>query len=230
MPSNEQKRPRSRRAPAGAGRGERTRRDILEAALRVIARDGVHGATHRAIALEAGVQLSLTTYYFTDLGDLVANAFRSFAESGNDELDALWKTAFAYLDRAAPLATATPAVRRRVRDYVLTRMVGYVTDKIEHQPVGLAVEHQFFFGALNDARLTALAAQHRARLVAPMVELCRRFGSPQPEIDADLLFGTVIRLEYEALLAPGDGAGGQRRRTAIRGTLARLLDLLLGLD
>ena len=35
-------------------RGEQTRQKILEATLRVIARDGVRGTTHRAVAREAG--------------------------------------------------------------------------------------------------------------------------------------------------------------------------------
>jgi DNA-binding transcriptional regulator YbjK len=228
MPTNHKRPARAHRQAGTAtrSRGARTRREILDAALRVIAREGVRGATHRAIAVEAGVQLSLTTYYFTDLGELVASAFEAFMDRGNAELESLWAAAFVYLDRTGPLADADVATRRRVRDYALRGIVGYVSEKIAYQPVGLAVEHQFFFEALNDARLTELAARHRARLVAPMIELCRRFGSPQPETDADLLFGTIIRLEYESLLAP---ASARLRRASLRRSLGRLLDLLLRL-
>jgi DNA-binding transcriptional regulator YbjK len=51
-------------------RGGQTRQKILDATLRVIAREGVRGTTHRAIASEADVQLSLTTYYFKDLNEM----------------------------------------------------------------------------------------------------------------------------------------------------------------
>ena len=50
-------------------KGEKTRQKILAATLRVIASEGVRGTTHRVIAKEAGVQLSLTTYYFKDLNE-----------------------------------------------------------------------------------------------------------------------------------------------------------------
>ena len=60
---------RARRA-----RGEQTRLKILDAVLKVIAREGTRGVTHRSVAAEAGVQLSLTTYYFSDIGALIREA------------------------------------------------------------------------------------------------------------------------------------------------------------
>jgi DNA-binding transcriptional regulator YbjK len=65
---------RSRSTPARRQRGERRRREILEAALRVIGRDGVAGLTHRAVADEAGVSLAATTYYFASKADLLREA------------------------------------------------------------------------------------------------------------------------------------------------------------
>ena len=50
-------------------KGEQTRNKILEAAIEVIAKLGVKGTTHRAVALQADTQLSLTTYYFKDIKD-----------------------------------------------------------------------------------------------------------------------------------------------------------------
>ena len=80
-------------------KGEMTRQKILAATLRVIARDGVRGTTHRAIAKEAGVQLSLTTYYFKDLGELISLAFEVFMERDHGTLAAQWQKAFRYLDQ-----------------------------------------------------------------------------------------------------------------------------------
>lgn len=57
-----------RRDPAGR------RAAILEAALTVIARDGVARASHRAIATEAAVPLGSTTYYFPSLNALIEEA------------------------------------------------------------------------------------------------------------------------------------------------------------
>src|SRR4051794_40445890 len=57
------------------------RRDrIIDAALDVIAADGVRGATHRRIAAHANVPLGSMTYYFTSIDELLDEAFRRFAD------------------------------------------------------------------------------------------------------------------------------------------------------
>lgn len=52
-------------------RGEKKRRAIIEATLRVIERDGVAGVTHRSVAREAGVPTTASTYYFATLDELL---------------------------------------------------------------------------------------------------------------------------------------------------------------
>ncbi|MBY8850757.1 TetR family transcriptional regulator [Saccharothrix longispora] len=52
-------------------RGERRRRALLEAALRVVERDGVAGVGHRSVAREAGVPATSATYYYATLDDLL---------------------------------------------------------------------------------------------------------------------------------------------------------------
>ena len=49
---------------------EQRRRLILEAALRIVIREGVRGIRHRAVAKEADVPLAATTYYFKDIQEL----------------------------------------------------------------------------------------------------------------------------------------------------------------
>lgn len=52
-------------------RGDRRRREILEATLRVVERDGVAGVSHRSVAREARVPTTSTTYYYATLDDLL---------------------------------------------------------------------------------------------------------------------------------------------------------------
>ena len=52
-------------------RGEKKRRAIIEATLRVIERDGIAGVTHRSVAREAGVPTTASTYYFATLDELL---------------------------------------------------------------------------------------------------------------------------------------------------------------
>ena len=49
---------------------------VVEAAWRVVAAQGVHGATMRGIAAEAGVTTGFVTHYFDDKGELLAEVLR----------------------------------------------------------------------------------------------------------------------------------------------------------
>lgn len=59
---------------------EQRRQDILDAAMRIVVRDGVRAVRHRAVAAEAGVPLSATTYYFKDIDDLLTDTFAQYVE------------------------------------------------------------------------------------------------------------------------------------------------------
>lgn len=67
-------------------RGEKKRRAIVEAALRVIERDGVAGVTHRSVAREAGVPTTASTYYFATLDDLLIATLLWACEESCDEM------------------------------------------------------------------------------------------------------------------------------------------------
>ncbi|GIG34904.1 TetR/AcrR family transcriptional regulator [Cellulomonas pakistanensis] len=65
-----------REVPNDPGRRER----ILDAALDVVAEQGVHGTTHRRIAARAGVPLGSLTYYFSGIDEILAEAFARLAD------------------------------------------------------------------------------------------------------------------------------------------------------
>ncbi len=197
-------------------RGEQTRRKILHATLNVIARDGVRGTTHRAIAREAGVQLSLTTYYFRDLNELISLAFRIFMDRDYGATTEQWQKAFRYLDQFSPTDLDDDGTRRRIVDYCTKRIVDHVRLGLTEHQEGLAVEHHFFYEALNDAELQELSALHRDRLLQPMVRFCEYFNVTDPETDARLLLGTITRLEYEALPHAPDDVNYRSIRNEIR--------------
>lgn len=57
-------------------RAQRTRARIAQGAIEVLARAGVAGLTHRAVARAAGVGLAATTYHFDTKADILAEASR----------------------------------------------------------------------------------------------------------------------------------------------------------
>ena len=53
------------------------REEIVEAARRIILREGIEAATTRAIAREAGYSNGVLTHYFADKDDIMLSALRS---------------------------------------------------------------------------------------------------------------------------------------------------------
>lgn len=76
--------------------------EILEAACRVVVRDGAHGLRMAAVAEEAGVSKALVHYYFATRRDLLRHAFSRSDES--------WQAALA--ERLAEVSTGAERVER----------------------------------------------------------------------------------------------------------------------
>jgi TetR/AcrR family transcriptional regulator, regulator of biofilm formation and stress response len=55
-------------------RGAARRRQLVDAALAVLERDGIAGLTHRAVADQAGVPLASASYHFAGIDDLIVTA------------------------------------------------------------------------------------------------------------------------------------------------------------
>ncbi|MEE4191591.1 MAG: TetR family transcriptional regulator [Halieaceae bacterium] len=194
MPSAEKK-DRKRRS-----KGEQTREMILDGALRVLARDGLRGVTHRAVAAEAGVQLSLTTYYFKDIDALIEQAFELFCERARPTNENIWTTLFDYMDRYSPAELRKNAVRERICADLADMATDIILQGVAEKPEGLAVEQVFLSSVPQAENLREMATQHRQSLLNPLVRLCSLVNKRDPEIDAALLLDTMTRLEYEALL------------------------------
>jgi TetR/AcrR family transcriptional regulator, regulator of biofilm formation and stress response len=62
-------------------RGLRRRAVLVEAVLVVVAREGLAGVTHGAVAAEAGLPRSAVSHHFASLDDLLAAALRSGTEA-----------------------------------------------------------------------------------------------------------------------------------------------------
>ena len=80
---------------------------ILDAALTVVERHGVHGTTHRRIAEAAGVPLGSLTYYFDGLPDILEQAFQALSDTMSRHYRAVLEAA---PDRAAACAAVTDLI------------------------------------------------------------------------------------------------------------------------
>ena len=188
---------RTRRA-----KGEQTRAKILRAVFEVIAREGIRGVTHRAVAKEADVQLSLTTYYFRDIEAMIKEAFEQFSEHMRPDMDSMWETYFRFLEAYSAADLRKTAVREEIAGFLAGEASAYILSQVREKPVGLAVEQIFFTEARLSKELREVGEAHRRTLLEPLVRMCRYFNKVDPEIDAELLLDTITSMEYQALGTP----------------------------
>ncbi|HEY4019261.1 MAG TPA: TetR family transcriptional regulator [Pseudonocardiaceae bacterium] len=100
------------RPPTHRARGLARRETLLRAACTVLIEQGIEGATHRRIAEAAGMPLSTTSYFFSSLDELLAEAIRlTFAEVIEDT-----NAAILAMHRANP---STEQLVEQITDFIL---------------------------------------------------------------------------------------------------------------
>ncbi|GAA5134333.1 TetR/AcrR family transcriptional regulator [Thalassotalea piscium] len=185
-------------------KGEQTRNNILIAAIDILAHNGIKGTTHRAIANHANIQLSLTTYYFKDIQELVHQAFKLNSEHITQLTDFAWKQAFDYLDAIGKTQLKKVSVKKQVREQLSQLATEYIINKVTEMPIALAVEQLLFTEIQTTPQLRELADQHRNLLLGPFVKLCQYFDQENTKLDADILFTIFTQIEYRNIMLPVD--------------------------
>ena len=203
---------------------EKRRQTILEAALRIIVREGVRAVRHRAVAREADVPLSATTYYFKDITDLIADTFTMFAERAiNDVIEPFRKQAFELLESFDTSALDHSEQREQVIASLAEMTTEFVLREVGEQRDHLLAEQAFLQEARLDERLREAARAYVAAQEEPVVKACERLRTPEPELDAEMIWANIIQIEGRLLL--GDG---RLDRDGIRRRVRYLLDQLVG--
>ena len=209
---------------ASRARSEQRRKAILEAALRIVVSEGVRGVRHRAVAKEADVPLSATTYYFKDISDLIADTFTLFAENAmNDVVQPIYQHVGAFLEQHKGEVGHSSEVTNQLLESLSRLIVGFLklelTEKRDHMIAEQAFKHE----CLRDARLRSIAQTYFDHLLNEMVELCRVIGVEDPEIAGELLMGTIFRIEHEALMVPAEQFDEDKACKMIKRQLAAFL-------
>ena len=194
-------------------RAERTRRNVLEATLRLIARSGLGAVRFRAVSDEAGVSLGVITYHFPNRRDLLSAAFALHLEQSDEEASAFtellgvaWKAGEVSLDDAT--------------DGVVRLLSSFVHDDRDSFIAG----HELTLELTRDPSLVSsvqdsLSAHHR--IVSALVE---QVGSTVPEPDAEILSAAFQGLALKWLAHPDDPEFEERLRLVVR----RMLEKFLG--
>jgi DNA-binding transcriptional regulator YbjK len=186
---------------------EAIRAAIIEATIRLIGRAGVDGVTHRAVAEEAGVSLSSTTYHYASKDEIVSEALRRVAAL---EIERVGRDA----ERLADGHPDNASIARALGDWLAEQLEGarllqvragyHLQLEVGKRPELREINHEW-----------ALAVYGLAERVL------RAAGSPRPRTDARILVNAIDGLRLEAITAPDPGL---RRR--VGPVIERLLDAL----
>ncbi|UGS37302.1 TetR/AcrR family transcriptional regulator [Capillimicrobium parvum] len=95
------------------------RERIAAAAIRVIARDGIDGLTHRAVAKEADVPLGSTSYHFGDMDELLRSAVELAEALNRDVLTEILERLEPERDLAAAMAGLVEELTVRQREQLM---------------------------------------------------------------------------------------------------------------
>lgn len=185
-------------------KGEKTRLKILIAAIEVIAVSGIKGTTHRAVAAKANTQLSLTTYYFKDIKELIREAIslssKTILNSTQDE----WSQVFTLLDKFDAATLRKVSVKEDICKQLSSIAANHMYENIINNPTSLAVEQVFFTEMLYSEELKDLANKHISSLLIPFTRFATYFNKVDPEIDGELTVIAITRIQYKYLATPKD--------------------------
>jgi DNA-binding transcriptional regulator YbjK len=181
---------------------------VLEATLRVIARNGVDAATHRAVAAEAGVALASTTYHFASKADLVRQALELVIE----------RSTAAVARHAAPPG---PADAEELAD----RLVELAGALAHDERAPLTAQYELLLEAGRRAELRPLAERWNDAYLGALVAMVTRAGLPRPELAAEIVSNVLegALLNQLALPRPGfvQGPLQEMIRSTVRGLAGR---------
>jgi TetR/AcrR family transcriptional regulator, regulator of biofilm formation and stress response len=180
---------------------------IIEATIRLIGRDGVDGVTHRAVAHEAGVSLSSTTYHYASKDQIVSEALRHVAAVEIERI----------AGDAERLADGHPDVRS-----IAGALAAWMAEQVDGDGL-LRVRAGYHLQLEAGKRPELRAINHEwALAVQALAErVLRAAGSPRPRTDARILANAMDGLRLEEVTAPRPGLPAR-----VRPVIERLLDAL----
>ncbi|MEV5205086.1 TetR family transcriptional regulator [Streptomyces sp. NPDC053720] len=179
-------------------RGAARREALLDAATRLLAREGARALTHRAVAAEAGTTHGIARYYFGTLDQLLDEALQRLATRQIEEVRVLFHQ--------------LPDVDIPQR---ITRIVQYVTGSLAHDRDSGIARYELFLEVARRRQLQASLNEWGVTQRAAFASELRGAGSADPEADAADLLTIINGLLLEQLALPIDDFETARLRPAV---------------
>lgn len=204
-------------------KGEKTRLLILESAITVLAQQGIKKTTHRAIAKSADIQLSLTTYYFKDIEELIYQAILLNSQQLITNSYQACIDICELLENFSRSALRKKVTRVELSEQFSERLTAAIQRDLTSHRDQLAVEQILLTQSTYSEDLNKLSIAHRETLIEPYVKLCTYFNRQAPEVDAEIIFSVIKQIQYSHL----NTDDVENLTDEIKPLLTRLLVMLL---
>ena len=202
-------------------RKEETRAELIEAAARVFARRGFHGASIQEIAREAGYSTGAIYWHFSGKDDLFLAVYEAYATARVREFEEIHERAQGELPQRTRAYADQWMARLRRDPQFMVLSLEFLVHAWRNPPLREAFGHRVAFGRLAIARLLEEAASERGvGLPMPAEDLAtvlRELGSglgiaklAEPEAFSDALFGDFVELFFELVVDRQGGPGRDR--------------------
>jgi DNA-binding transcriptional regulator YbjK len=188
---------------ASREKSEQRRRQILEATMRIIVRDGVRGVRHRAVAAEAEVPLAATTYYFKDIHELIADAFTLYTEWALDYVNQFAADFRVTAHDIREMDLTDRAQQLEAIERLVEKLAGFCRGKLTEDTHMLISEQAFRYEVFVEDRVRRLAIMHRDATSAAVREITELMGSQMVEEDSAIVMAILHSIEYQLLLDGG---------------------------
>jgi DNA-binding transcriptional regulator YbjK len=191
-------------------RGREREEQLLEALLRIVAREGLAAVSHRSVAAEAGIPTGSVSYYFPKRIDLVRGAFSFLARRQLERIEAI------------EVDGGTGESLEAIADFATRVALGELrADSI----ASAASEFELILAIGRDPDLAPEYRAFQERLVAIQERVARRVGSRHPARDGRIVQAFLRGVQIEALASRPEDRPGPK---VLREDLLHLLRALVG--
>lgn len=164
-------------------RGADRRQAMLDAVIRLLARDGARGVTHRAVAAEAGTAHGAARYYFATREEMLAEALAGIVKRQVAEMQNVFKPGGVARDRWPVLAA-----------YLARRMVRDRASEL--------ARYELFLDAARSPRLQKALKDWGETYIGLLAAELRSSGTKEPLTGALVLLNLINGLMLQQLAVP----------------------------
>ncbi|WYW14710.1 TetR family transcriptional regulator [Amycolatopsis coloradensis] len=155
-------------------KGEQRKRELIEATLRIVARDGVSGVSHRTVAREAGLPATAAAYHFRGIEDLLTAALTQCMDEDSERMRML----------AAEADGGEDALRR----------LGALMAEVVAKPGHLLAEYELYLLAAREPKLR----ESTDRWMGALADFARRYTDDPVRVE--MVVGLVDGVLLQGLL------------------------------